>query len=378
MVAIAIASSLLAGGLISLPAFKTNSNAIPCKPDLFKGIKREIALTDLLQFDSLGAVKLDMLEKEIETFRRESYIVQFSELEKKFDIRTLRDFPEWPTFVEMAQRRNLMTHNDGCVSQQYVIQCEREGYVFQSKPKIGEKLELSRDYLRNALLTVSKVGFMLSHTLWRKVLPRDIAKSDEAMNSEIYDLLSRKRWIAASEFGMFGLSQQMIRNSAEMDKRIRTVNTAIALKQTNRKADALRLMDQVDWSASLREFRLARAVLEDDFPEAARIMREIGKEGEMVQQLCYHTWPLFENFRECLEFHEAYKEIYGVPFIEKASKDAKAQAAKLGENVSNATQDYVSTQQVQSPTGSIPNNTKRTKRKQTAMPKKKPQKKPQK
>ena len=47
---------------------------------LLKGISREISLSDLLDFDDLNAVKLSMLDKEIETFRRDSYIEQFSTL----------------------------------------------------------------------------------------------------------------------------------------------------------------------------------------------------------------------------------------------------------------------------------------------------------
>jgi len=39
---------------------------------LLKGISREITLTDLLDFEDLTAVKRAMLDKEIDTFRRDS------------------------------------------------------------------------------------------------------------------------------------------------------------------------------------------------------------------------------------------------------------------------------------------------------------------
>lgn len=70
------------------------------KNDKFlKGISREISLSDLLDFEDLNAVKLSMLEKEIETFRRDSYVEQFATLEKKFGL-SLRKFKEWPQFVD--------------------------------------------------------------------------------------------------------------------------------------------------------------------------------------------------------------------------------------------------------------------------------------
>jgi hypothetical protein len=49
---------------------------------LLKGISREISLADLLEYEDLNAVKQAMLEKEIDTFRRDSYVEQFATLEK--------------------------------------------------------------------------------------------------------------------------------------------------------------------------------------------------------------------------------------------------------------------------------------------------------
>ena len=75
--------------------------------ELLKGISREISLCDLLEFDNITAVKHAMLDKEVETFRRDSYVEQFAQLEKKFNL-TLRKFAEWGEFVELGQRRNPM------------------------------------------------------------------------------------------------------------------------------------------------------------------------------------------------------------------------------------------------------------------------------
>jgi len=50
--------------------------------DLLKGISREITLRELFEHGSIDDVKIAMLEKEIETFRRDSYVEQFSNLGK--------------------------------------------------------------------------------------------------------------------------------------------------------------------------------------------------------------------------------------------------------------------------------------------------------
>jgi len=303
------------------------------KPSLFKQIKREIALADLLEFESVDEVMNDMLEMEVDALRRKSYIEQFAELERAFGISTLRAFPEWAQFVEMSQRRNLMTHAGGSVSQQYLVVCDREGFRFDSRPALRERLTLEADYLIETMFTVSKVGFMLAHTLWRKVLPDDARKAVDALNDSIYQRLTSKKWRSAAGFGMFGLQDVMIKDATDMSRRIRIINTAIALTHLEKSSSAIELLDKEDWSASIREFRLAVAVLKAKFDEAASLMREIGRSGELVNQLNYHQWPLFADFRDTKDFQDAYEQIYGVPFLQKVSEEAKEMADQLNKSV---------------------------------------------
>ena len=56
------------------------------KPDLYKNINREIALSEALGYSSMEELRIAMLEKEIESIRRKSYVEQFSDIEKKFSI----------------------------------------------------------------------------------------------------------------------------------------------------------------------------------------------------------------------------------------------------------------------------------------------------
>lgn len=306
------------------------------KPELFKGIKREITLSELLEFPSVDAVKQDILDKEIDSFRRNSYVDQFIELENKFEVKTLRTFDEWPAFVELGQRRNLLTHNGGICSEQYLSVCEKVGFKFGAKPNCGDDLMPSGKYFYDALFVVSKVAFMLTHTLWRKLLPDEVAKADEAMNTTIYELLSKEWWKHGAEFGKFALSEPMMRRATDIDKRIRVINTAIGLKNCQKNDEVKRILQSMDWTASLRDFQLAIHVLSDDFVFAGNLMRSIGKKGEIVEQIAYHTWPLFFKFRDSSDFQVAYEEIYGIPFIEGATKGAQADVIEGDNLISDA------------------------------------------
>lgn len=297
------------------------------KPDLYKSIKKEISLSELINISNIEEVKKNILEEEIDSFRRGSYVEQFSDLENKFDIKTLKKFKEWPQFIECAQRRNLMTHNGGYISHQYINICKQEGYNFKEAPQIGQKLELDPEYLFNTLRNVSKIGFMLTHTLWRKIFPDEVDIADRAMNESIFFLLEAKRWKMASEFGEFSMSSMMSKETSSMLKMIRIVNTALCLKHNGNQEQASKLLDEVDWSASIRDFKLAVAIINDNFEEASEIMIDIGKTGELINELAYYQWPLFEEFRGSSEFQVAFKEIYGTEFRSQI-KIAKIKTSK--------------------------------------------------
>ncbi len=283
---------------------------------LLKGIAREISLSDLLDFDDLNAVKLSMLDKEIETFRRDSYIEQFATLEKKFKL-SLRKFSEWAQFVELSQRRNILTHNGGMVSDQYLAVCDKEGHKFPSKPKIGDSLGVTFDYFLYATRLLSKVGLMLAYTLWSKVFPKESEQMHGALNDTLFKCLQQKRWRFVAELEDFVLSAPMRKDVSEIVLRTRIVNASIGLKFARKDAEAVRLLESVDWSASYRDFKLAIAVLLEKYDEAIVIMKSIGKKGEMLDKHSYHTWPLFTRFREHPEFYEAYFHIFGEAFAEK-------------------------------------------------------------
>jgi hypothetical protein len=295
---------------------------------LIKGIVREISLSDLMEFQDLSDVKVAMVDKEIETFRRDSYVEQFSALERKFGL-SLRKFNEWPLFVELSQRRNLLIHNGGLVSEQYLAVCKRENYLFDTKPGIGEALTVSSAYFVAGSRILSKVGVMLAYTLWSKIFPQEANEFHTSLNGTLYNCLQQQRWKFVAELEDFVLSEPLRKGISEIQLRIRIVNVSIGLKFSGDSQKVNHLLDSLDWTASVRDFKLAIAVLQDRYDEAVDIMRGIGRSGEILRQSSYHSWPLFTEFRKQPEFHRAYVEIYGELFsetVETSNGSVHAQA----------------------------------------------------
>lgn len=296
------------------------------KGDLYNSVNRSFTLSDLLTYKSFEDIKVQALQLEIESFRRKSYVEQFKDLENMFGIK-LSKFSKWPDFVECSQRRNLLTHCDGVISSQYLNICKEHGCQISEKATLGAKIDLGTGYLFSVCNLMMEVAFRLGQTLWRKVLPEELEKADEHLIETIYLMLEREEWKKAEEFSEFGLNLPKL--SSDLIKKMIFINHCIAIKfgQSNKKY--LDLLKQEDWSASLNEFKLANAVLLDDFPSAVLLMKKIGVAGDLLSETSYHVWPLFKEYRESEPFLSAYEEIYGHPF--KVELQRRAEAAELDE-----------------------------------------------
>jgi len=295
-------------------------------PILYKNLNREISLSEALLYDTMDELKISVLEKEIGALKRKGYVEQFKDLENKFGIK-LTKFKDWPLFVECAQRRNLITHNDGEVSRQYLDVCAKVKFdfkkstLFDEAPSIGDNLSVGAKYLFYSCHIVSEVAVMLGHTLWRKVLKDELKKSDSHLTSVVFNLLHMEDWGKAISLSNFALGLPNI--TSDEFKRIFTINLAIALIEINKKTHAIKVLDDLDWSATSYDFKIAYAVLTEDFGEACEIMKKMGKEGNIIAELAYHDWPLFKNFRNREDFFDAYYEVYGYPYSAKLNSLAE-------------------------------------------------------
>ena len=309
------------------------------KPTLYECIRSEIKTSEILKFSSINQLKEKIIDDFVDDIRRKSYIDQFSQLESIFSI-PLRKFLNWPVFIEAAQRRNLLTHCDGVVSEQYLKVCSEVGYKFLdgNVPKVGSKLELEPEYFVAICLVVQEVGIKLAHTLWRKIFDDELEVADEYLSDMIYGNLKNNRLKVAVCLGEFAYTQKKI--SSEHWKLVIAVNYCIGLLQSGEAKQSANIINSFDLTSALPEFKLARAVLLRDFKKAATIMRKIGKQGEFVHELSYLIWPLFHEFRGRPEFQSAYKDIYGYEFLTEVKKAVSEKKSAL--KLINQTRDKIS------------------------------------
>ncbi|MHA6730169.1 hypothetical protein [Devosia sp. A369] len=111
--------------------------------------EREIKYSDLLSFASLEEAKYSLIDKEVESVLRNSHHEQFSWMENKFGMTLKNGLDIWPDFVELCERRNLLTHTGGYVSQQYLNNCAAHSH--KCSAKLGDKLETDAAYFKRAV-----------------------------------------------------------------------------------------------------------------------------------------------------------------------------------------------------------------------------------
>ncbi len=186
--------------------------------------------------------------------------------------------------------------------------CHAEKVSLDSKVRVGTTLEADDKYLSQACDCLSELGVKLSQVLWRKLDSSSCERADGHLLRRTFDMIEGEQYNPAIKIFSFALKPPMKISDAS-DRCRCVVNLAQSYKWRGDQKKANRILDAEDWSASSFAFRLAVAVLKDEFEEAATLMRKIGSDGEISKE-DYEAWPLFREFRKSKLFIEAYRELF--------------------------------------------------------------------
>jgi hypothetical protein len=296
------------------------------KPEMLNTSKREIAFSELVEFPSIEAAREYVISKEIESVLRMSHAEQLKWMENRFGI-TLTKFENLPNFVEIAQRRNIFVHMDGLISKQYISECRDCSVALDAKMKEGEPLGVPQRYFDESCTCILEVGVKLAHVLWIKLIPSQLQNAEESLIELTYDLIDRREYPLAIALLKFA-AVEIRKHSNESRRLTLVVNLAQAYAWHGDIDKCKQILDAEDWSAKGDEFKLAEAVLREDWERSVRLVERMGKKGA-VSEVAYQDWPLFQVFRSRPEFLEAYQKVFEKPFpvsVESKSSDINGQA----------------------------------------------------
>jgi hypothetical protein len=282
------------------------------KPDILNGSDKKLSFESLNSFSSIDEAKEYILEKEIESILRSSHSEQFRWMEKTFEIPLKKGLESWPRFMEITERRNLFVHTDGVVSSQYISVCSQNKCILEENITEGKILNVPQEYFEEAHATIYEIGVKLGHVLWRKLLPEDRENADTHLTNLSFDLIDRGKYALAIRILDFAC-EEIKKFSNELHQLTFIVNRAQAYKWNGDHNRCSQIMKSVDWTAKGDQFRLADAVLSENWEFAAQVMRRIGR-SDSVDQTAYRDWPLFSDWRKQDDFLKAYAEIFGEEF----------------------------------------------------------------
>lgn len=279
-------------------------------PSMLDTSDKTMRYKDVVELGGLQQAANFIIKKEVEAVIRDSHTAHFDWLSSKLGIKLTEGLECWPEFVEVCERRNLFTHANGIVSDQYVKNCEAVGVKLGKKVKPGTPLDISRKYLMESVDTFYEVGVKLGHIIWRKTKKDEIDDADKSFSHAGYELIIRKRYKLAQRVLEFASGMPKVR---DLTMKMMKVNLANAYKLDGVLDKAEAILSKIDWSASGLQFQISVAAVLDKFDEAASLMLRIGKDGS-VKKNDYHEWPVFIEFRKTEQFKGTYKKIFGAPF----------------------------------------------------------------
>ena len=293
------------------------------KPELVNSSGRNLTFSQLAEFGSIEAAREFVIDKEIESVLRDSHADQFDWLEGKFNLPLRKDLPAWPSFIEATERRNLFVHTNGVVSRQYLEVCRKHACQLPENICLGQSLRLTREYLNAAYECFLEIGVKLGQVLLRKIQPDEIKKADMNLVSVTYNLIAEERYQLARILLDFATETLKVHASEEYRLTL-VVNRAQTYKWTGDEEKCKDVLIREDWTATNLKFRLAYAVLRDDFEQATGIVKQIGKDDPEVDRHAYREWPLLKGLRKSPEFNRLFEQIFGEPLYRVIVQDTQA------------------------------------------------------
>lgn len=281
------------------------------KPEVLEKSEKQYSAQEIFAMGSIEKFKHEVIEKEIDTIIRKSYIEQFSTFESKFAIDSLKKFENWGKFVEVSQRRNIIMHCNGRVTNQYYENCKLHKCL-EKGLSTDDELVITYEYLLDAINVVHEVGIKLLHVIWRKQFSDQREEADNALNSYIFRLLVDQNNTMAEVFGEFACKLGKYCDAAT--KGFFEVNYCIAMKRLGKQDEVIKFISQRDWSSVMSEYKLAKCILLDDYSDMSALMMKIGDKSDIFTKESYCDFPIFTFVHENEEFKKSFFEVFGIEF----------------------------------------------------------------
>ncbi|MDH7794872.1 MULTISPECIES: hypothetical protein [unclassified Beijerinckia] len=309
-------------------------------PERLRSSDKKMAISDILSMNSFDDVITRLIDDEVSNVMRESHLKQIEYIERTFNVSFPKEKHEkWGEFVEIFERRNLVAHGDLLINATYLSNCQKSNFT-TADMKIGDKLELTPNYLNRSADTLIEIGIELICLLWKQNFKNEITKAYEELNNITYELITKRRYRLSSRLIEFAI----VKSKAPINDRLLkmfTINLANAYKNLEETEKASNLIEQTDWSAATDDFQICVLSLKEDVDGVVKLMPRIAASDSLKKE-CYREWPVFSWVRDDSKFSGAFSKIYGEDLSQDNSTVTARGASALIANTPNTNEQKLS------------------------------------
>lgn len=207
----------------------------------------------------------------------------------------------WQALVEVFQRRNLLVHNDGIVDEQYYRHIQKRA---SPSITIGDRLDVTSDYLEDALMLFTHLGCTLIDSCWTRERPQEHELREESLLKIVLDCLLTGRWTIAERLCRYALSRESTSQDSEL---VYKVNLWLAQKRLGQWDQVKDEVEAADTGTLSPINALAIHSLCEDHESFFRALPVALESGFSEQDL--RSWPVFQEMRGLPEFENHLSEI---------------------------------------------------------------------
>lgn len=251
-------------------------------------------MKDLRSFKSLDEFFDHVVDNKIDAFLRDSLLdwVKFFQ-HRKIDLTKLA--PSWDDFAEYFQRRNVIVHNGGRVSRQYLQRVSPDWKEqHKDEAQLGELLLVRSEYLSQAFDSFELVGSLLCQEYWKRIARDERDKRGKAFIHHQYECLLDAKWIVAEALGSWCVLEGEM---SESDTLMARINRWLSIKRQNRWSEIEADVLGFDHNVLHLQYVAAIHALVGN---ADAFFSVVPKAGLSEEELS--GWPILEEMRQDLRF----------------------------------------------------------------------------
>lgn len=258
-----------------------------------------ISLSELKNFTTIEEAYKDLLFKEIEKLLLDLNFEELKDYFKKLGVGLAEDFVNWDLINEIRERRHLIVHNNAIINQKYLNKSKN---IFNLN--IGDKVNIEKEYLKNAIDEVLFAGALLIFNCWGKWDKNYTSDAISEIVNLTFDSLKRKNYSLVIRTCEFVEKMIKPRNEEEETYFLHIkFNHCIALKRISNKKELNIKLENIKVGNLTPIYKLAKSVLIEDIEGIKNVFNQaIIVDDLIIDQ--YYEWPLFEDLRNNEDLHK--------------------------------------------------------------------------